>query len=128
MYSFRKSQPSSSEVRVNNPVTAKDDWVGLFDGKCKKLHRKGEPFTLPSGEVCVKIPNSVIAKHKKSWESFVIGQFYHDAPPQSLIHNIVNGIWSKQFRNITVSKLEGNAFLFRIPNVSTRRRVLKKCL
>lgn len=107
-------------------LNQKNDWVGLFKGKGKgkELEKKGTPFTLPSGEICVQIPNSVIEKHKKSWECFVIGQFYSDPPAQNLIHSIVNGIWSKQYRDITVSKLEGNAFLFRIPNVTTRNRVI----
>ncbi|RID65875.1 hypothetical protein BRARA_D01047 [Brassica rapa] len=96
--------------------------------KGKKLEKKGSPFTLPSGELCIKIPNSVIEMNKKSWESFVIGQFYSDPPEQGLIHNIVNGIWSKQYRDITVSKLEGNAFLFRIPNAATRQRVINQRL
>ncbi|XP_056850409.1 uncharacterized protein LOC130499922 [Raphanus sativus] len=78
--------------------------------------------------MCVKIPNSIIEKNKKSWEAFVIGQFYSDPPAQSLIHTIVNGIWSKQYKDITVSKLEGNAFLFRIPNVGTRNHVVKQRL
>ncbi|CAN7037531.1 unnamed protein product [Brassica rapa subsp. trilocularis] len=83
---------------------------------------------LPSGESCVTIPNSVIEKNRKSWDSFIIGQFYSDPPSQGTIQTIVNGIWSKQFRDITVSKMEGFAFLFRIPNVSTRAYVLKQCL
>ncbi|CAD5327197.1 unnamed protein product [Arabidopsis thaliana] len=59
---------------------------------------KAQLFTLPSGEACVKIPDSIIEKHKKSWESFILGQFYSDPPAQGTIHTIVNGIWSKQFR------------------------------
>lgn len=120
----------SDKATVNTPapdqVKPTDEWVGLFKGnrRGKELEKKGTPFTLPSGEMCVKIPNSVIEKNKKAWECFVIGQFYSDPPAQSLIHNIVNGIWRKQYRDITVSKLEGNAFLFCIPNVSTRNRVI----
>ncbi|CAN7140228.1 unnamed protein product, partial [Brassica rapa subsp. narinosa] len=123
--------PSSSDKATENNLSntqAKpaNEWVGLFKGrgKGKELEKKGTPFTLPSGEICIKIPNSVIEKNKKSWECFIIGQFYSDPPAQSLIHSIVNGIWSKQYRDITVSKLEGNAFLFRIPNVATRNRVI----
>lgn len=118
--------PTNAATVLNNssiPPTTKpgDEWVGLFKekGKAKKLEKKGEPFTLPSGELCVKIPNSVIEKNKKTWECFVIGQFYSDPPAQGLIHTIANGIWSKRFRDITVSKLEGHAFLFRIPNAET---------
>ncbi|WZZ02537.1 hypothetical protein YC2023_088458 [Brassica napus] len=89
--------------------TKKDSWTGLFKGNTKKLQKKGESFMLPS-------------------ESFIIGQFYSDPPSQGTIQTIVNGIWSKQFRDITVSKMEGFAFLLRIPNASTRAHVLKQCL
>lgn len=113
---------ASSSKPVVPPNT--DEWVNMVKGRFKKLEKKGTAFTLPSGEACVKIPNSVIENNKKGWESFIIGQFYSDPPAQNLIHNIVNGIWSKRFRDITVSKLEGNTFLIRIPNASTRERVL----
>ncbi|XP_048604867.1 uncharacterized protein LOC125582291 [Brassica napus] len=79
---------------------------------------------LPSGEACIKISNSVIEKNRKSWEPFVQGQFYSDPPSQGTLHNIVNGIWSKYYRDISVSKLEGFAFLFCIPNAATRHIVI----
>ncbi|KAG7564362.1 Reverse transcriptase domain [Arabidopsis suecica] len=44
------------------------------------------------------------------------------------IHSIVNGIWSRFHRDISVTKMEGNAYLFRIPNSSTRNRVLSQGL
>lgn len=118
-------------AEVNAPLRASPDLVrniatlgpgsrvNLVNGSSKPLKRKGIAFTLDSGEACVKIPNSVIEKNKKSWECFVLGQFYSDPPSQGTIHNIVNGIWSKQFRDVAVSKMEGNAFFFRIPNVFT---------
>ncbi|XP_048611893.1 uncharacterized protein LOC106393218 [Brassica napus] len=105
----------------------KDTWCDLAKG-VKRLSKKGEAFTLPSGEACIKIPNSVIEKNRKSWEPFVLGQFYSDPPSQGTLHNIVNGIWSKQYRDIAVSKMEGFAFLFRIPNAATRARVIKQKL
>ncbi|CAN7096887.1 unnamed protein product, partial [Brassica rapa subsp. narinosa] len=127
------SSEKSIVAALNNtltppPVKPSDEWVGLFKGKGKKLEKKGEPFTLPSGELCVKIPNSIIEKNMKAWECFVIGQFYSDPPAQGLIHTIANGIWSKRFRDITVSKLEGHAYLFRIPNAETRRHVITQRL
>ena len=70
----------------------------------------------------------MIEKHKKSWDCFVLVQFYHGPPSQGTIYKIVNGIWSKNYRDITVSKMEGFAFLFRIPNASTRNKVIKQCL
>lgn len=111
-----------------NGTVVENSWADLLKGSDKILSKKGESFVLPSGETCVKIPNSIIQKNMKSWESFIIGQFYADPPPQALIHTIVNGIWSRQFKDIAVSKLEGNAFLFRIPNSQTRRRVLNQRL
>ncbi|KAG7552255.1 Reverse transcriptase domain [Arabidopsis thaliana x Arabidopsis arenosa] len=105
-----------------------DSWVNLAKGTSKPLKKIGTAFTLESGEACVKVPNSVIERNKKSWECFVLGQFYSDPPGQGTIHNIVNGIWSKQYRDIAVSKMEGNSFLFRIPNAFTRSRVLSQRL
>lgn len=88
----------SSPVETSHqtePVVAqeipKDTWCDRAKG-VKQLSKKGEAFTLPSGEACIKIPNSVIEKNRKSWESFVLGQFYSDPPSQGTLHNIVNGI------------------------------------
>uniref|UniRef100_A0A0D3CKA9 DUF4283 domain-containing protein n=2 Tax=Brassica oleracea var. oleracea TaxID=109376 RepID=A0A0D3CKA9_BRAOL len=66
--------------------------------------------------------------NKRSWDSFVLGQFYHEPPSQGTIFKIVNGIWSRNRRDITVSKMEGFAFLFRISNASTRNHVIKQGL
>lgn len=109
-------------------IASTDNWVNQVKGFSKPLQKKGTAFTLDSGEACVKIPNSVIERNKKSWECFVLGQFYSEPPSQGTIHNIVNGIWSKQFRDIAVSKMEGSSFLFRIPNHFTRNRVLNQRL
>ena len=87
----------------------------------KKLQKKGTLYMLPSGEACINIPNSIIEKSKKSWDCFVLGKFYHDPPSQGTIYKIVNGIWSNNYKDITVSKMEGFVFLFRIPNASTQK-------
>lgn len=118
-----ESLPKQSSKSV--PV---DDWCARTKGVGKRLSKKGEAFILPSGEACIKIPNSVIEKNRKSWEPFVLGQFYSDPPSQGTLHNIVNGIWSKHYRDIAVSKMEGFAFLFRIPNAATRHRVITQGL
>ena len=126
---LKASSPVVSSVPVNpTPVEIAETWVDLVKGSSKPLSKKGVPFTLPSGELCVKIPNGVIERNKKAWDLFVLGQFYSDPPAQDLVHNIVNGIWSRQFRDISVSKMEGNSYLFRIPNSSTRSRVLNQRL
>ncbi|CDY25560.1 BnaC09g11850D [Brassica napus] len=70
-------------------VKPNDEWVGLFKCKGKKLEKKGEPFTLPSGELCVQIPNSVIEKNMKVWECFVIENPYLKLSTFSLILRLV---------------------------------------
>lgn len=114
--------------KMENVIPSSDTWCAHAKGLGKRLSKKGEAFTLPSGETCIKIPNSVIEKNRKSWEPFVMGQFYSDPPSQGTLHNIVNGIWSKHYRDIVVSKMEGFAFLFRIPNAVTRNRVIHQRL
>lgn len=37
-------------------------------------------------------------------------------------------LWSKHRRDISVSKMDGNAFLFRVPCPNARRRILGQCL
>ncbi|XP_020883678.1 uncharacterized protein LOC110229097 [Arabidopsis lyrata subsp. lyrata] len=123
------AKPEASKHIPDAPNPVKQDlWVSLVKGTAKQLKKQSSGFTLPSGESCVKIPNSVIEKNRKSWECFVLGQFYSDPPAQGTIHNIVNGIWSKSYRDISVSKMEGNAFIFRIPNAATRARVINQML
>ncbi|CAA7058156.1 unnamed protein product [Microthlaspi erraticum] len=105
------SQMSAKATRVANPdplpnssTPTTNSWSDLFKGSEKRLSKKGKPFNLASG------------------------QFYSDPPSQGTIHNIVNGIWSKYYRDITLSKMEGFLFLFRIPNAATRSRVLEQRL
>lgn len=130
----REPSPSKEEaLPVVSPIPVKATEVvtpGNADGKAKLWTGlfKGSENLQRSGEACVRIPTSISEKNKKSWECFILGQFYHEPPSQGTIHNIVNGIWSKQFRDINVSKMEGNAFLFRIPHSATRRRVIKQGL
>lgn len=132
------ASPPHAPATTVNPVKVVPDkqlkssrsesWADLVKGSSKSLKKKGTAFTLPSGEACVKISNSVIERNMKTWDHFILGQFYSDPPSQGTIHNIVNGIWSKHYRDIAVSKMEGNAFLFRIPNAFTRNRVLAQRL
>ncbi|KFK36090.1 hypothetical protein AALP_AA4G076100 [Arabis alpina] len=119
-----KHAPSPATI-PEEPVAT---WCSLVKGTTKPLRKKGKDFTLDSGEACVMIPNSVIERNRSYWDYFVLRQFYSDPPSQGTIHNIVNGIWSKQHRDISVSKVEGHSFLFRIPNKLTRNRVISQRL
>lgn len=107
---------------------AAEFWKGFVKETSIKLHPKEKPFLLDSGELCVTIPNVVVEKNKRAWECFIIGQFYEEPPPRGAVHAIVNGIWSRQRRDITVSKMDGHAFLFRVPCPNARRRILAQSL
>ncbi|KFK27320.1 hypothetical protein AALP_AA8G367500 [Arabis alpina] len=141
-FSSKVSEPHLRSVKADSPAVPDveiHDVVTLAAYAAKEPQDttvKAVPAAAPEekndsktpGESCVKILNSVIEKNRKSWDFFIIGQFYSDPPSQGTIHNIVNGIWSRQYRDVTVSKMEGNAFLFRIPNAATRNGVLTQRL
>lgn len=103
-------------------------WKGFVKEAAETLDPKETPYLLDSGEACVTIPNVVVEKNKKAWEYFILGQFYEEAPARGAVHAIVNGIWSRQRRDITVNKMEGNSFLFRVPCPNARRRILNQSL
>lgn len=121
-------QKRDANTGSDNAKLAANHWRKFVKTTSKKLEPEGTPFTLDSGEACIKIPNSVIEKNKKAWDSFILGQFYEEPPARGAVHAIVNGIWSKQRRDISVSKMEGHAFLFRVPCPHARRRILSQCL
>lgn len=117
--------PTVPEEGVKSQVAL---WKDKVKPNSAKFESKGTPFMLDSGEACMKIPNAVIEKNQKSWGSFIIGQFYEEAPARGAVHAIVNGMWSKHRRDISVSKMDGKAFLFRVPWPNARRRILNQCL
>ncbi|CAN6858818.1 unnamed protein product [Brassica oleracea] len=62
-----------------------------------------------SPQICDATTGSDIAKMAANhWRQF----FYEEPPARGAVHAIVNGIWSKNRRDISVSKMEGHAFLF----------------
>ncbi|KFK34839.1 hypothetical protein AALP_AA5G199700 [Arabis alpina] len=102
-------------------------WCQRFKSGSVTLMKCGTPFKLDSGELCVEIPNKVIEDSKPLWKDFVIGQFYRKAPSFGKIKAVVNLMWSKWHRDVTMTKLEyANSFLFKIPNNAARDRVLKE--
>lgn len=115
---------SISEPIPHTETVPDPSWCDLVKRKSWKLQKKGTHFILESGEACVKISNTFIAKNAKSWYSFIIGQFYAEPPGKGAIHAIANGMWSKNLRDINVSKLDGFAYHFRAPNLATEKHIL----
>lgn len=48
-------------------------WKEKVSPNSGRLDPEGSSFILDSGEACVTIPNSVIERNKKAWDSFIIG-------------------------------------------------------
>lgn len=115
---------SSSAEPAQSPP--KPSWADMLKGPSKNMEKKGAPFVLETGELCVQIPNEVITRNHKRWESFIIGQFHGNLPSPGALHAILNGIWSNRLRDITISKLATRTVLIRIPNSITRQRVLNQ--
>ena len=122
------SKEAAAVASATHPPSAADLWKGFVKEAAEKLEPKETPFLLDSGEACVIIPNAIVEKNKKAWDCFILGQFYEEPPARGAVHAIVNGIWSRQRRDITVNKMEGNSFLFRVPCPNARRRILKQSL
>ncbi|KAF3542307.1 hypothetical protein DY000_02004550 [Brassica cretica] len=72
-----KSLPATSSSADLDPASK---WRRFVSKTPSKMEPEQTPFTLESGEACVKIPNSVIERNKKAWDSFILGQFYEEPP------------------------------------------------
>lgn len=124
---MRESSPLPVDLVDHPPDSPKFTWAERTTGCSHTLKKCGSPFLLDSGELCVTIPNKDIEDNKSLWKSFVVGQFYRKAPSFGKIQAIVNLLWSKWHRDVTVTKLDTpHTFIFKIPNVSARQRVLKE--
>ncbi|KFK28834.1 hypothetical protein AALP_AA7G055000 [Arabis alpina] len=122
---------SSSQVPGASPIprlVAKTTWSELVQGTLTKMKKRGTPFVLESGELCVEIPNDVIKRNLKRWDSFILGQFHGNLPSHGALHAIFNRIWSNKLRDITVSKLGHKSVLIRVPSPATRKRILSQAL
>lgn len=117
---------SPATPALGHGVAVQNAWMNRVHCSSKKMEKKGESFVLESGELCVEIPNSVIEKNQRRWESFIIAQFHGKAPTPGALHAITNSIWSNKLRNITVSKLKEKSFLIKIPCPLTRQKVLEQ--
>lgn len=60
------------ETLITEKPQTSNSWADLVKGSVKPLQKKGTPFIIPSGEACIKIPNYVIEKNRKTWDCFVL--------------------------------------------------------
>lgn len=92
--------------------SGKITWDQLVKGPAENMEKKDMSFLLDSGELCVQIPNEVITRNHKRWESFIIGQFHGNRPSPGVLHAILNRIWSIKFTDITTSTLGPHLYSF----------------
>ncbi|WZZ39974.1 hypothetical protein YC2023_036233 [Brassica napus] len=72
----------------------------------------------------VKVPNAVFERGVKAHSDYIVGIFYGNAPSYGKIWGVLNYLWGKD-RRVTIHNLSKNAFLFYIPSVSLRQRILQ---
>lgn len=76
------------------------------------------------GRPRVKVPNAVFERGARIHSDFIVGIFYGNAPSYGKVWGVLNFLWGKD-RRVTIHNLTENAFLFHIPSVSVRRKVLQ---
>ncbi|GLT52711.1 hypothetical protein SLA2020_260350 [Shorea laevis] len=121
------SPPSDlvSEVAPSASYVAADpnfvSWAAVTKSVSKPLNF--HPHVLDNGKLRVKVPRAIRDEGIKLWEDCLIGTFMGDAPSYGHILSMANRIWGKRC-HISVTGLNNNSFLFKIPDPSTRAWVL----
>ncbi|VVB02044.1 unnamed protein product [Arabis nemorensis] len=82
------------------------------------------PSYLEDGTPKIVIPANVIRRTSKTWKEFLISRFCGSAPPISKVIVDLSPIWGRHCR-LTVHRASPTAYLFHIPNLSTRQWVLE---
>ncbi|XP_033143356.1 uncharacterized protein LOC103862645 [Brassica rapa] len=77
-----------------------------------------------NGTPRVKVPNAVFERGAQAHTDFIVGIFYGKAPSYGKIWGVLNFLWGKD-QKVGVHSLMANAYLFRIPSASLRRKILR---
>lgn len=72
----------------------------------------------------VKVPNAVFERGAKAHSDYIVGIFYGNAPSYGKIWGVLNYLWGRD-RRVTIHNLSKNAYLFYIPSVSLRQKILQ---
>lgn len=72
----------------------------------------------------MKIPNVVFERGAKAHSDYIVGIFYGNAPSYGKIWVVLNYLWGRD-RRVTIHNLTRNTFLFHIPSVALRQRILQ---
>lgn len=121
-----KSGSSSDSVPKKGVCSQSSEFNWLSRVKATRNFPKSSiPVTHSAeGVPRVKIPNAVFERGAKAHSDYIVGIFYGNAPSYGKIWGVLNYLWGKD-RRVTIHNLSKNAYLFYIPSVSLRQRILQ---
>ncbi|CAA7053551.1 unnamed protein product [Microthlaspi erraticum] len=120
-----KSIPkSTASLSVPKDIGGDFNWAKSLKSTCK-IKTSSVPVSYSSeGIPRVKIPNEVFERGAELHSDYIVGIFYGNPPSYGKIWGVLNYLWGKD-KKVTIHNLTSNAFLFRIPSESLRKRVLQ---
>lgn len=119
------STPSSAGVPKGSTSQGSEfNWLSRTKA-ARKFPNSAIPVTRSEdGVPRVKIPNVVFERGAKAHSDYIVGIFYGNAPSYGKIWGVLNYLWGKD-RRVTIHNLSKNAYLFYIPSVALRQRILQ---
>ncbi|XP_010549541.1 PREDICTED: pollen-specific leucine-rich repeat extensin-like protein 3 [Tarenaya hassleriana] len=99
-------------------------WAKRLRATSRNLSRTVAPTYSKEGIPRIRVPSSVFMEASRTWEGYLICQFYGMAPSPSKVFQALNPIWGKKGKLI-VRKASDSACLVRIPDLATREWVLE---
>ncbi|KAL0683461.1 LOW QUALITY PROTEIN: hypothetical protein Bca4012_050309 [Brassica carinata] len=117
------STPSSAGVPKGSTSQGSEfNWLSRTKA-ARKFPNSAIPVTRSKdGVPRVKIPNVVFERGAHS--DYIVGIFYGNAPSYGKIWGVLNYLWGED-RRVTIHNLSKNAYLFYIPSVALRQRILQ---
>ncbi|KAJ0256894.1 hypothetical protein HA466_0078550 [Hirschfeldia incana] len=120
------SSSPSGDGKAKGSSSQGTEFNWLSRAKTARQFPKSDIPVTQSGEGVprVKIPNSVFERGAKAHSDYIVGIFYGNAPSYGKIWGVLNYLWGRD-RRVTIHNLSKNAFLFHIPSVALRQRILQ---
>ncbi|KAJ4889425.1 hypothetical protein Rs2_29173 [Raphanus sativus] len=116
--------PSEGKTKDSTTQSSEFNWLSRTKAT-RKFPQSDIPVTQSDeGVPRVKIPNGVFERGAKAHSDFIVGIFYGNAPSYGKIWGVLNYLWGRDKR-VTIHNLSKNAYLFHIPSVALRQRILQ---
>ncbi|XP_024015967.1 uncharacterized protein LOC112089217 [Eutrema salsugineum] len=132
----RRSRESSPSKESADPVHVHAKGVELEKGKSwsavvadkARLRKYDVVVENEEGVNTIHVPDDVFENAPPLWEDTIVGKFVSAAPHVGYIHMTVNKIWTSGDKSlkIDVFVVDDTTVKFKIPDASTRSRVLRR--